>query len=342
MSQTTDRDRFEQSLPRLKQFLANAGQPVDDLAIVRQFDAGQSNPTYLLGSRQGPFVLRKRPYGVPPGAAHNVAREYRIMHALGAEGFQVPHVRALCQDLDVIGTDFFTVDFVEGAVFSDPALPGESAASRAAKYRALAGGLADLHRTSVNALERAGVKRHPDFIQRQITIWRNVYVEALTSPDDRVDAVANRLRETSPSGDRCAIVHGDYRVENVIFKNDTLAAVLDWELCSIGDPFADLAYCCLSYHLPNTMPNGLQGHDLKALGIPDESEFLALYGEAAESDPVPFHRFFLALSFFRLAAILQGVMKRSIEGNAASSQAQERGAMAGYCLQKACQFAGVI
>jgi aminoglycoside phosphotransferase (APT) family kinase protein len=199
--------------------------------------------------------------------------------------------------------------------------------------------LARLHRLDPEVLAAAGIKPRGGFIGRQVSVWRNAYLEARTEPDSRIEAVSQWLLDNKPASENIRIVHGDYRIENLIFQGSKAAAVLDWELCTVGEPLADLAYCCIWHHLPADVLNGMAGLDLAQLGIPDEREFIEAYSRAAEIDATPAHRYFLAFAFYRLAAILQGVFKRALEGNAASPQAITRGKVAKLCLTKAADFA---
>lgn len=338
---SADRASLETALPRLHEALRNAGVLAarDALAIERQFEAGQSNPTYLLRAGERRLVLRKQPNGQLLPRAHDVVREHDIVRALHEARFATPRPLFVSADKAVIGTSFFVMDYVAGTVHSDPALPGLAPAARAAVYRAMTETMAALHRLDPEVLAPAGVKPRGDFIGRQIGVWRGAYLAAQTEPDARVEAVAQWLLDNKPAAENIRIVHGDYRLENLIFGDDGVAAVLDWELCTVGEPLADLAYCCIWHHLPQNVLNGLAGRNLPALGIPGEAEILARYAQASGIDATATHRYFLAFAFYRLAAILQGVFKRALDGNAASPQALTRGTMAQICLTKAAAFA---
>lgn len=333
------RDALEAALPRLAAFLRDSGViGADPVEIARRFTAGQSNPTYLLRCGRRQLVLRKQPDGHLLPRAHDVVRESRIVGALGEAGFAVPRVHAASEDRDIVGTAFYVMDFVPGAVHSDASLPLVSRQDRAAIYDGLFSTLAMLHAIDPATLAPAGVRPREGFVGRQIGIWRDAYRASRTRDDDRIETVAARLLRQMPADEGVAIVHGDYRMENVIFDGVRPAAVLDWELCTIGEPLSDLAYCCLWHHFPADILNGLGGLDLGGLGIPEEAAILDRYAELGGADPHATHRYFLAFAFYRLAAILQGVYKRALDGNAASPDAVRRGRIAEYCLGRAEEF----
>ena len=341
MPASQERVSFTAALPRLEAALRQAGviRPAEAIEIERQFEAGQSNPTYLLATGERRLVLRKQPYGHLLPRAHDVVREHNIMRALHGAGFAVPHPLFASEDREIIGTSFFVMDYVPGAVHSDPALPNDESAERRSIYEAMAGTMARLHRIEPSVLEAAGVKPRGDFIGRQIGVWRSAYLAAATQDDPRIEAVGQWLLDHKPETENIGIVHGDYRIENLIFQGGEVAAVLDWELCTVGEPLADLAYCCIWYHLPQSVLNGLADQDLRVLGIPDEGEFLDIYSRESGIDAIATRNYFLAFAFYRLAAILQGVYKRALDGNAASPQALTRGRVAARLLTQAAAFA---
>jgi aminoglycoside phosphotransferase (APT) family kinase protein len=336
-----ERASFAASLPRLEAALCEAGviHSAETLGIARQFEAGQSNPTYLLTAGERLFVLRKQPYGHLLPRAHDVVREHHIMRALHGAGFTVPRPLFASEDRGIIGTSFFVMDYVPGAVHSDPALPNDAPAQRRSIYEAMAGTMARLHRIEPSVLEAAGVRPRGDFIGRQVGVWRSAYLAAATQDEPRIEAVGQWLLDHKPSTENIGVVHGDYRIENLIFQGSAVGAVLDWELCTVGEPLADLAYCCIWYHLPQSALNGLADQDLRTLGIPGETEFLDNYSRESGIDAAPTRNYFLAFAFYRLAAILQGVYKRALDGNAASPQASTRGRVAELCLTQAAAFA---
>jgi len=333
-----DQDQaLERRLPSLAGFLRDQGVITrsDPVSILTRFTAGQSNPTYLLSAGGKRLVLRKQPDGQLLPKAHDVAREFRIMSALHDARFAVPHPRAMSEDRDIVGTAFYVMDYVPGTVHSNPALPETAPADRARIYDGIVATLAQLHQIDPAVLAPARIQPRGDFVARQITIWRSAYLAAQTTTDDRIEAVAARLLDQRPQDEVIAIVHGDYRIENLIFDGTRPVAVLDWELCSTGEPRCDLAYCCLWHHFPSDVLSGLADLDLTSLGIPEESALLDRYAELGGPAPHSTHRYFLALGFYRLAAILQGVYRRALEGNAASPDALRRGKIADYCLREA-------
>lgn len=337
----TSPDSLVARLPRLAAFLRERDViGPDPLEIARRFTAGQSNPTYLLQSGERRLVLRKQPDGQLLPKAHDVAREFRIVSALGDAGFTVPRTHAVSEDREIVGTAFYVMDFVPGSVHSDAALPDVAAGDRAAVYDGLVSTLAKLHAIDPTQLVPAGVRHREDFVGRQIAIWRDAYRTSQTRQDDRIETVAARLLERRPAKEGVAIAHGDYRLENIIFDGTRPVAVLDWELCAIGEPLADLAYCCLWHHFPSDILGGLGGLDLDEIGIPGEAALLDRYAELGGNEPHGTQRYFLAFAFYRLAAILQGVYRRALDGNAASPYAIQRGGIADYCLGRAEEFIG--
>ena len=335
---STDRLRLEPAIAALQVQLTAQPGIAGPVAIERQFDAGQSNPTYLLRAGERRLVLRKQPYGKLLPRAHDVLRESRIMTALGQVGYPVPRPVLSGDGTDGVGTAYFVMDYVPGSVASDPALPDRTPAERTTIYRAMAETLADLHRLDPGVLQPAGVTARPDFLTRQVTLWQAQYAASATEPEPLIGEVAGWLLANQPPPSRPAIVHGDYRIENLILAGTTVAAVLDWELCAIGDPLCDLAYCCLWYHLPPHAFGGLAEAPLESLGIPDQAAFVATYA-ARSGLPVDGLNYYLAFAFYRLAAILQGVYRRALDGNAASTLGKTRGAVAQLCLSRAASFA---
>jgi aminoglycoside phosphotransferase (APT) family kinase protein len=335
----TNRARLETRLAALGAVLAAQGIiQGESINIERQFTAGQSNPTYLLRAGTRNLVLRKQPDGHLLPKAHDVVREHRIMSALARAGFKVPASLFASEDRAIIGTAFVIMDYVPGDVHSSAALPDSQPGTRTAIYRSLAETLAALHRLPSDVLAEAGIQPRGNFIERQISVWRSAYLASMTEGDERVEFVGQRLLDTRPTDERMAVTHGDFRLENVIFQGAETAAVLDWELCTFGEPLADLAYCCLWYHFEPEMLNGLAGLNLAPLGIPTEREFLDVYLDSGGVEPHATHRYFLAFAFYRLAAILQGVYRRALDGNAASPEALARGGIARFCLEKAAAF----
>ncbi|GMV46806.1 MAG: phosphotransferase family protein [Burkholderiaceae bacterium] len=296
---------------------------------VLQFAGGQSNPTFLLTTPAAEYVLRKKPPGRLLATAHAIDREYRIMRALAGSGVPVPTMRAYCEDAAVIGTPFYVMDYQAGRIFTDPLLPALAPAERGAAYRDMGATLARLHALDWRALGLADFGRPERFVERQLARWSRQYEASRTDDVPAMERLGAWLAEHLPADEHAAITHGDYRIGNIIYAGDAprIAAVLDWELSTIGHPLADLAYNCMTYHLPAGHPisAGFVGIDLAAHGIPGEDEYLATYAAASGIDPRPHWRFYMVFSLYRTAAIQQGVYARALEGNAASSTAEQFG-----------------
>ena len=291
---------------------------------MEKVDGGQSNPTYRLRHARGSAVLRKKPPGALLKSAHAIEREYRVMKALAGSDVPVPRMHVLCDDASVIGTPFFVMDYVEGRIFWDPALPGLSKQDRAAVYDEMNRVLAALHGIDPDAAGLGDFGRPGNYFARQLARWTEQYRASETRVLPDMNALIAWLEKALPPDDgRSSLVHGDYRIDNMIFDmaSPRLLAVLDWELSTIGHPFADLAYQCMQWRLPNggTM-RGLAGTDRQALGIPTEAAYVARYEERTGADVRRHWTFYLAFSFFRLAAILQGVLKRALSGNASNPE----------------------
>ena len=299
---------------------------------------GQSNPTFLLSSPSGKYVLRKKPPGPLLKSAHQVDREYRVMRGLGQTEVPVPRMLNLCEDDGVIGTAFFVMEFVDGTVFWDPALPELTRQQRSKLYDEQNRALAALHLADPAKIGLADFGRPGSYFARQRDRWTKQYRASETEHIEDMEILIKWLEANEPPDDgRSSLVHGDYRIDNMIFKPDgsRLLAVIDWELSTIGHPFSDLAYQCMQWRFPNYRANareqdvvmaaldditmrGLANVDHKALGIPTEEEYVAKYCERMAIPGIPAWTYCLAFSFFRLAAIVQGVKKRSLDGTASN------------------------
>lgn len=294
--------------------------PVD----VTRFSGGQSNPTYRLATPGRDYVLRRRPGGPLLSGAHRIDREARVMTALGGEGFPVPTVHALCEDDGVVGSAFYVMDMVPGRIFWDGGLPGLAREERAACYDAMNATIAALHGFAPDAIGLGDYGRPAGYLARQIALWSRQYREDTEAGrSDDMDMLAEWLPAHVPEGDEVAVVHGDFRIDNLIFAADAprVAAVLDWELSTLGHPLVDFAYHLMMYRVPSIIPWGLADRDLAALGIPSEAEYLALYCARTGRDAIPDLDFFLAFNLFRFAAIVHGIKGRMARGNAASAEA---------------------
>lgn len=293
---------------------------------VRQFEGGQSNPTFLLLAPSGASVLRKKPPGTLLATAHAIDREYRLLKALEHSDVPVPRARVFCDDDTIIGTPFYVMDFQPGRIFTDPLLPGMQIAERAAIYDAMNDTLARLHRVDWRAAGLGDYGRPEDYFARQIARWRKQYEQTKTEIVPAMESLMAWLPAHIPQDQTATIAHGDFRLGNLIFANDAprVVAVLDWELSTIGHPLADLAFNCMTYHLPadDAVAPGFVGVDSAGLGIPTELDYVAAYAKRTGFDAAPCWRFAMAFSLFRTAAIQQGIYARSLQGNASSPTAQ--------------------
>ena len=326
-TEVRDRHRFDEAgvAAYLERELPGFRGPL----AVRQFDAGQSNPTFYLEAPSGEYVLRKKPPGALLPSAHAIDREFRVLAALGGSGVPVPRTRLYCDDAAVAGTPFYVMDYVPGRIFDDVMLPGSSPAERRAIYDAMNSVLAALHAFDWAAAGLADFGWPGNYVQRQIARWSKQYAATRTEHVPAMDELQCWLKAHVPKQELTSLVHGDLRLGNLIFheREPRVIAVLDWELSTLGHPFADLAYGCMNYHLRSGdgIAAGFAGADIAALGIPDESEYVAAYARRSGHDVSADYPFFIAFSLFRVAAIQQGVYARSLAGNAASSTAARFG-----------------
>jgi aminoglycoside phosphotransferase (APT) family kinase protein len=308
---------------------AHVGDPADDLAV-EQFQGGQSNPTYRVTTAARRYVLRRKPPGALLPSAHAIEREYRVMAALAATDVPVAKMLALCEDVAVIGTAFYLMEYVNGRVLWDPTLPGMSPAERAAHYDELNRVLATLHRVDYASIGLGDFGRPGGYIARQVARWSKQYQAGGAPPIPAMDRLIQWLPQHLPPGDETSIVHGDFRLDNVIFHptEPRVLAVLDWELSTLGHPLSDFAYQVMAWRLSPTEFRGLKGCDLAALGIPAEDDYVAAYCRRTGRRGIANWEFYLIFNMFRVAAILHGVHSRALLGNAASGNAIEQGGRA--------------
>ncbi len=292
---------------------------------VRQFQGGQSNPTYHLHAGSGEYVLRKKPPGALLPRAHAVEREYRIIAALADTDVPVPRVHLLCEDESVLGTPFFVMDHVAGRVFPNRAMRSGTPAERAAIYEDLARVLAALHRVDWRAAGLADFGRPENYMARQVALWTRQWEAAKVEEMPEMDWLATWLPRHLPPDEEATIAHGDYRLGNVLIHptEPRIVAVLDWELSTIGQPLADLGYACMTYHLTEGPEStaGLAGEDLSGTGIPDERAFVESYCRHLGREIPESLDIFVVFSLFRLASITAGVYRRGLDGNAADARA---------------------
>ncbi len=319
---------------------ANVDADVGDL-VVEQYQGGQSNPTYRVTAGERRYVLRRKPSGVLLPSAHAIDREYRVMSALAASGVPVARMLALCEDDAVIGTAFYVMEYVEGRILWDPTLPGMTPSQRAAHYAELNRVIAALHLVDYAAIGLGDFGRTGNYIERQVARWSKQYQMAGADRIDAMDRLIEWLPSHIPDGDETSIVHGDYRLDNVIFhpSEPRILAVLDWELSTLGHPLSDFAYQVMAWRLSPQEFRGLKGADLASLGIPSEAEYVAAYCQRTGRAGIPHFEFYLIFNMFRIAAILHGVLSRAQQGNAASADAIAMGKRARPVADVALQMA---
>ncbi|MEO7634164.1 MAG: phosphotransferase family protein [Sphingomicrobium sp.] len=289
-----------------------------------KFAAGQSNPTYRIRAASGEFVLRRQPFGKLLPSAHAVDREYRLLGALAPLDFPVPRPLAYCDDPAIIGAIFYVMELAPGRSYANGALPEFDAATRARMYAQLTDTLADLHSIDPAAIGLGDFGRPGNYFERQVARWTRQYRDSETDYLPAMERLIAFLPETLPDQSRSAIVHGDYRIDNVLFDGDgTLTAVLDWELATIGDPLADFSYFAMQWMLPADGTAALGGVNLAALGIPALETIAARYAARSGVAVAAQLDWYFAYNLFRLAAIVQGIKKRVADGTASHPQAAE-------------------
>jgi aminoglycoside phosphotransferase (APT) family kinase protein len=326
-TQVQERHRFD--VAALERYLRQRIDGFSEPLTLEQFKGGQSNPTFRLTAAGRRYVLRAKP---GPAAkllpsAHAVEREYRVITALAKAGIPVPKTWCLCEDESVIGRSFFVMDCVEGRVIWDPSLPGMAPEQRAAIYEEMNRVIAALHRVDFASIGLADYGKPGNYFARQIGRWTGQYQASETEKIEAMDRLIDWLPGRVPPGEETAIVHGDYRMDNLIFhpSEPRIVAILDWELSTLGHPLADFSYHCMSWHIPPGQFRGIAGLDLNTLGIPGETDYVAAYCRRTGRSGIEHWDFYLAYNLFRIAAILQGVMKRALDGTAASQQALDAG-----------------
>ena len=332
-TEVQEHQRFDEA--RLREwFVSHVDSDAGGDFRVSQFKGGQSNPTFLVEGGRRRYVVRRKPSGALLPSAHAVDREFRVMQALAATEVPVPRVHALCEDEAVIGTMFYVMEYMDGRILWDPKLPGASNEERARICDDMNRVLAALHEVDVEAAGLGDFGRTGNYIERQIGRWTRQYRASETERIEAFENLIEWLPKHVPPQAATRIVHGDFRLDNLVFAHDEprIIAVLDWELSTLGDPMADFAYHCMAWQLPPPFRGlgDLSRVQMAALGIPTEDRYLARYCERRRLPPVTVDawRFYSAFNLFRAAAIAQGIMGRALGGNASNAQALEAGRQA--------------
>ena len=314
----------------LAQYLKDIGL-AKGLILLNQLTGGQSNPTYKISSGTNQFVLRKKPAGILLPSAHAVDREYRVMKALVNTEVPVPKMLAYCADINIIGTEFFIMEYLDGRVFSDQSLPGLTKNERHTIYTQMNLTISAIHRQDYVSLGLESFGRPGNYFSRQITRWSRQVREANIPIPRSLQQLMDWLPEHIPREDETSLIHGDFRMDNLIFHKTDLRVigVLDWELSTLGNPLADFAYQCMAWRIPPTLWRGIAGLNLAALGIPYEVEYISMYEKQTGRAIANHWPFLMAYNLFRIAAILHGITKRAMDGNANASDAIENGKKAG-------------
>lgn len=315
----------------LAHYLRAQGLTDSDALTVAPLSGGQSNPTFRISTKDRSYVLRKKPPGLLMASAHAIDREYRVMNALQGSNVPVPRMLAYCEDTQIVGTPFYVMEFLEGRVLVDQSLPGMAPAERSAIYREMNRVIAALHGIDYQALGLETFGKPGNYFARQIARWSRQCRESTLPVNSAMQQLMDWLPAHIPEGDETTLVHGDYRLDNLVFHatEPRVIGVLDWELSTLGHPLADLSYQCMAWHIPHALWRGIGGLDLAALGIPGEAEYVAWYAQATGRDPSEHWDFYMAYNLFRMAAILHGIAQRAADGSAAAADAEETGRKAG-------------
>src|SRR3954470_6649529 len=330
---------------RLEEYLSANAPGFKGPLSVKQFRGGQSNPTYYLETPARKYVLRRKPPGKLLPSAHAVDREFKVITALSAQNFPVAAPVIYCADESVTGTAFYVMGFVEGRVIWEPDMPGSNPAERAAVYDAMNATLAKLHSFEPSAIGLADYGKGENYVARQVDRWSKQYRASETEKIDEMERIMEWLPAHLPPPAPVRLVHGDYRLHNIILHESEprVLAVLDWELSTLGDPLADFTYHCMQWHMPSSDAGAgtgsLLGHDLARLGIPALSEYVDSYVARTGLDPRPYLAVYSAYNFFRLAAILQGIVGRVRDGTATNENAPARAQMVRPLAATAWDFA---
>ncbi len=339
--ETVDSETLDFDIEQLSNYLKVQIEGFSGIRNFYEFRGGQSNPTYLIDSNSGGYVMRAKPLGEHPRGAHAVDREFKIMYALGPTPVPTPVTFCLCEDESVIGRDFYIMAYVQGRILWDPALPGASESERKKIYEAMIGAMAALHNVDYRAVGLTEFGKESDYLKRQVTRWGSHNIEESSKQFPLMKPVAAWLQDNLPAESGCTLIHGDYKLENLILhpEKGEVIGVIDWELSTLGDPLADLSYHCMPWHLPQEGFNGLLGLNLDELGIPSESEYIDSYCRMTGRKQIENWNYYMVFNLFRRAAIVYGVVKRAREGNASSEHAIKLVARIQPLLEKAAELA---
>lgn len=326
-------------LDKLGAYLAEHAPEIKAIKSAKKFPGGQSNPTFLIEADSGKYVLRRQPPGKLLKSAHAVDREYRVINALESTDVPVPQTYHFCEDPEIVGSMFYIMEFVDGDIYWDARLPDKTNEQRTHIYDQMNQVLAAIHNVNIAEASLSDYGRPGNYFARQVAMWIKQYRASETVKIDAMEDLINWIEQNVPEDDgKVTLVHGDYRLDNIMFNKNSLQAitVLDWELSTLGHPYADLAYQCTMLRLtPEAPVPGLQGVDRSALGIPSEEEYIASYCQRTGIEKIDNWHFYLAFSLLRACGIAQGVAKRAIDGNASSEIALSVGAMVKPCAEMA-------
>lgn len=328
------------SLQDLSDYLVAEVAGFQPITTIQKFSVGQSNPTYKLSTSAGDFVLRRQPFGELLKSAHQVDREFRVMSSLPAT--PLPEMVHLCRDPEIIGSMFFVMSFIDGEQHIDPSFPSVKLELRKSYYHNAIDALAQIHSADLQATNLTDYGKGVNFFARQIGLWTKQYELSFTEVRPNMDHLAEWLPANLPEDDgTVTLIHGDYKFDNMLFAKSSpeIAAILDWELSTLGHPISDLAYFCMGLRLPKLeFMFGLADVDRHAQGLPSEAELVERYCEQRKIPAIDNWHFYLAFSFFRLASISQGVFYRSTQGNASSEHAVHAGKMTDILAQMGAQL----
>lgn len=325
----------------LTKYLRDLGLTGTEAITISALSGGQSNPTFRITSGSKSYVLRKKPPGQLLVSAHAIDREFRVMSALQGTSVPVPRMLAYCDDEQIVGTPFYLMEFLEGRVLVDQSLPGADPVERKAIYGEMNRVISALHGLDHQAIGLTSYGKQGNYFSRQIARWSRQCIESSLPLNDAMKHLIEWLPENIPPGDETTLVHGDYRLDNLVFHptEPRIIGVLDWELSTLGHPLADFSYQCMSWQIPPSLWRGIYGLDLISLGIPSETEYIDQYAKTTGRDPSQHWDFYLAYNLFRMAAILHGIAQRAADGNAASPDAVQTGQKAGPLAELAWRCA---